>query len=505
MNNNYDVIVVGAGNSGLISALSLINDGKKVLLLDDHNQIGGQSPCTLKGRFEFLTSFQQLYLNKNSDEKYKLSNIIKRCGTTEDIEWSPVEGLFRIITPTKDIFMPTGIENYIEAIEKYVPGSRNSVTDFINLALECREALDYIYKKSDNIDYDYIKSEYNNFMHVSDYTLSIVLDSLGIPVEAQEIINALWIYLGSSETELSFITYAVFLINLIEYGIKVPTYGNYDIASFIANNFLERGGKIRLNSKVVKLIIDDNKINGVTLEDGTNYYCDKVIINSSMSNVYNKLLNHKEVPKQALKALNVREHGAKVLTINLGLNRSNIELGLQNYMYLIYQSLDTDVLYNSMRDKNHKNIIAYVHNNANKYASPDGTCLISLYAVYFSDCFGSILNTENYFNEIHMMANSIIKNFENSTGVKISNYIEEIEIKSPLSLAAITDSPEGNSYGYTLSKNDDLLPRMLNKNNESYIEGLEICNGFDCDAYGYASSFMSGIDSAIAIQKERRR
>ena len=32
--DSYDVIVVGAGNSGLISALTLLNDGYKVLLLD---------------------------------------------------------------------------------------------------------------------------------------------------------------------------------------------------------------------------------------------------------------------------------------------------------------------------------------------------------------------------------------------------------------------------------------------------------------------------------------
>lgn len=505
MNKNYDVIVVGAGNSGLISALSLLNDGNKVLLLDEHNQIGGTSVSTLKGRFEFLSNLQQLYLNKNNNEKYKLSNILKRCGVVEEIEWSPINGLFRVISPDKDFTIPNGIDAYIETIEKYVPGSRSSVTDFINLAIECREALDYVYKKIDNLDYDYIKSEYPNFHRVSTYTLSQVLDSLTVPVEAQEIINALWIYLGSSETEISFVSYATFLINLIEYGIKIPTYGNYDVASFISNNFLERGGKIKLNSKVTKLLVDENKINGVALEDGTTYYCDKVVINGNMSNVYTKLLENKDMPAPTVKSLNIREHGAKVLTINIGLNRSATELGLLNYLYLIYQSLDTDVLHNAMQDKNHKNIIAYVHNNANKYASPDGTCVLSLYAVYFSDCFGAILNTENYFNEIHMIANSLIKSFEKATGVKLSSYIEEIEIKSPLTTAAITDAPEGNSYGYILSKNDDLLPRMLNKKNENYIEGLEICNGFDSDVYGYASSFMSGIDSAISIQKERMR
>lgn len=504
MNKNYDCIVVGAGNSGLISALSLLNDGKKVLLLDEHNQIGGASTAKIKGRFEFYSNFQQLYLQDSNNEKYKLSNILKRCGVTEDIEWSPVKGLFRILTPEANYLIPSGKEAYLDAIESYVPGSRDYVENFINLAIECREALDYIHKKIDNIDYDYIKNEYNNFIRVSSYTLSQVLDALHIPVRAQEIINALWIYLGNSETEISFVTYAVFLINIIEDGYKVPTYGNYDVASFIANKFLERGGKISLNSKVVKLILDDNKVNGVTLEDGTSYYCDKVIFNGSFDNVCRKLLTPSEVPVNAIKAITTRVHGAKTLTINLGLNRTAKELGLTEYLYLIYQSLDTDVLYNAMQDRNHKNMAVYVHNIANKYASPDGTCQISIHVTYFSDCFGSILNTENYFNELHMMANGLIRTFEKYTNTKISNHIEEIDFVSPIHSAYVTDTPEGTTYGYRLSKQDDLLPRMLNKNNEKYIEGLEVCGGFDCDTYGYASSFMSGVDMAAAIQKESR-
>lgn len=503
--NNYDVIVVGAGNSGLTSALSLLNDGKKVLLLDNHNQIGGLSVPKIKGRFEFQNTFQQLYINNINNEKYKLSNILKRCGAVEDVEWSQVYGLYHIITDDKDYTIPTGTENFLNAIEGYVPGSRDSVATFIDLAIECREALDYVYKKIDNIDYDYLKSEYNNFLRVSTYTLSQVLDSLRIPVAAQEIINALWIYYGSSETELSFVTYATFLINLIEYGIKVPTYGNYDISSFIANNFLERGGTIRLNSKVTKINVTNNKVTGVTLDDGTQYTCPKVIVNGSMTNVYTKLIETKHLPENAIKALNSHHIGAKVLTINLGLNRTAREMGLNDYLYLLYQSLDSDVLSNAMQDKNHKNIVAYVHNNANRFASPDGTCLLSLHAVYFGDCFGTISSPNNYFNEIHVIANNLIRAFEKKVGVNIKNYIEEIDIISPIETAYQTDAPDGTTYGYTLSYHDDLLPRMLNKKNEVYISGLEICGGFDSDAYGYASSFMSGIDSAIDIQKESGR
>ena len=48
--NNYDVIVIGSGNSGLLSALSLKVDGYNVLLLEANNNVGGLSKSIVNTR-----------------------------------------------------------------------------------------------------------------------------------------------------------------------------------------------------------------------------------------------------------------------------------------------------------------------------------------------------------------------------------------------------------------------------------------------------------------------
>ena len=68
--NTYDAIVVGSGNSGLISALSLLKNKKKVLLLEANNNVGGLSRSVLKGRYEFETSVHNLYLDENNELCY---------------------------------------------------------------------------------------------------------------------------------------------------------------------------------------------------------------------------------------------------------------------------------------------------------------------------------------------------------------------------------------------------------------------------------------------------
>lgn len=499
--NGYDCIVVGGGNGGLISALSLLNDGYKVLLLEKQNNITGLSKVIKKGRFEFETSIHNFYLKK-SNERYSIDNIFKRCGVVDKVKYVDVPELCRVITPDADFTLPFGVEEYIKKVNSLVDGSEASLRIFFDLAIECREAMDYIVDHIDSLDYDYIKENYNNFMRISSYSVSKVLDAINMPLKTQEIINSLWIYFGSSEVELSFVEYAMFLVNAVEHGMQVPVDGNYDVSLTLANNFLERGGQILLNCEVKKLILDDGTVNGVMLNDGRIIYANKVIINTSLNNVYGKLINPEEVPREALKNVQKRELGGKVFSVYLGLNRSASELGLNNYSYLIYNSLDSDLELGKMKKVTSGNQFSYVLNNANNNISPLGTCVLVLNTVFFDDCFGELTNSDRYFNDVYEIAQRLIDVFQKRTRIRVVDYIEEIEVVSPVNNAAVNDCPEGSTFGYKLKGLDNLVPRILNRRREQYVRGLRTCGGFDGDIYGYNSSFISGLDAALDIKSE---
>lgn len=498
---NYDVIVVGSGNSGLVSAVSLLNNKRKVLLLDTNNNIGGFNKGLVSGRFEFETSIHNLYLKESEKVKNSLNEILDKCSIKDKVKFSSLNEVCKVITPDKNFTIPFGIENYIKMVEGIVPGSEEHLMTFFELAKECREALDYVVHNKDYLDYEHIKEYYNNFMRVSPYSVSKVLDAIGMPLAVQEIINSLWIYFGSTETELSFVEYAVFLLNVVEYGIQVPEERSYSISMMLANSFLERGGELRLNSKVVNLILDDDKVNGVRLEDGTVIYADKVIVNSSLTNVYTKLVKAEDVPRAAIKNLQRRELGFKLFSVHLGLNRSVEELGLDKYTYVLYSGLDSDAESTKMEQFYPDNQVAVVHNNGVKDISPAGTCMITLNTMFMTDCFSDIVSEDNYYNIVQSMALNLIKSFERKVKVAIKEYIEEIEIVTPLDNIKVGDYPDGSVFGYKLKGYDNLLPKILNSPNEQYIKGLYVCGGFDGDIYGYSSSLVSGMNVGIEAKK----
>ena len=501
--NNYDAIVVGAGNGGLVSALTLLEKGYNVLLLDEHNDICGLSKSIVRGRFEFEPSFHTLFLDKPQDS-FNINGLLDELDIDDKIEFSSLPNFFRVITldagksgHIEDYKMPFGIDNFISQMENYVPNSRMYMTDFFDVALECKEAMKYIKREDSNVDYNFMSEQYPNFTKIATLSISKVMDILDIPLEAQEILNTYWLYFGSPETELSFVQYAIFMYDAINSGLAIPKDRSYNISFALLNKYLELGGTIKYNSKVIKLMVDDGVVSGLRLYDGTLYYSDHIIMNSNMSTVYNNLINTDEIPRKALRYMNAAKLGGRLFSVYLGLNVSCEELGLDSYNYFIYHSLDSDLEYNRMKDINNGNLIANVLNVANKDASSEGTCIIELSTLYFEDCFKS-LNNNNYEQIKNNITDQLIDSFEKATKINIRDYIEEIEVRTPVDVAGYNGNTEGSVFGYQFSGEDNLVNRIMAKKNEQYVKGLYLCGGLDGDIYNQCSSYVTGLEAALS-------
>ncbi len=491
---HYDAVVIGAGNGGLAAALTLANAGKKVLLAEKHNLPGGFATSFIRGRFEFEASLHELCDFGTPGNSGNLYALFEELGVLDKLEFVTVPEAFRTITlkTGEDYTMPFGVKEFTDKMESYVPGSRKSVETFFALADETRRAMAYLTKMRGNPDTAVLKSEYPNFMRTAAYPVETVLKAIKMPRKAQDILNVYWSYLGAPEDQLSFLHYALMVNLYISLGAQIPKTRSHGISCALADTILEKGGEIWYNSEAEHIITKDGKVAGVRFADGKEVETSHVISNASPHKVYGYMVDKDCIPPEELKLANARTLAGRGLSMFLGLNKSPQELGLTDYSYFIYNSLDTKAEFEAMKTLDNPAQVTVCLNNGLPGCSPEGTSILYFTSLYFSDCFCEAATEENYFDLKEKVANQMIDAFEKATRAKIRDAIEEIEIGTPVTYAHYTGSPQGAIYGYLLSGLDNMMPRVMSMYNEKHLPGLHFCGGHAMRGSGYNSSYLSG-------------
>lgn len=496
--DNFDAVIIGAGNGGLIACLRLAKSGKKVLLIEKHNIAGGFATSFIRGRFEFEASLHELCdfgTKENQGELYKLFD---ELGVIEKVEFVNVPDAYRVISmdTKEDYTMPFGIENFIKKMEEYVPNSEKSVRIFFELAKECQAAMAYTSSTRGKPDVSVLKAKYPNFMRVSAYPVEKVLNAIKMPRKAQEILNVYWSYLGTAEDKLGFLHYALMVLLYISLGAQIPKKRSHGISTALTKLILDNGGQIWYNEEVLKISTENGEVCGVELQSGIIIKTKHVISNVSPHIVYGRMINFDDIPVEQIKLANARQLAGRGFSMFLGLNKSKEELGLKDYSYFIYNSMDSKKEFERMKSIENNSQVTVCLNNALPDCSPKGTTILYFTSLYFSDCFNNAITEKNYFDLKEKLAIRYINAFEKATGVKIRDYIEEIEIGTPLTYAHYTGSPEGSIYGYYTADWDNMIHRLRTMYTEKHVKGLHFCGGHGVRGSGYNSSYISGDLSA---------
>ena len=489
----YDAVVIGAGNGGLVAAIRLLQGGAKTLLVEKHNIPGGFATSFKRGRFEFEASLHELNDFGTKDNAGDVRDLFDALGVTDKIEWLQIPEAYRVISREEkiDATMPFGIKAFIDKMEQYVPGSRKSMQKFFDLAEEVRAAQAYSNSVNGNTDQKVMLSQYGNFVRCGSYSVNEVLDAIKMPKKAKDILNAYWCYLGAHCDDLSFLHYSSMVIRYITRGAAMPKSRSHEISLAMVERIRELGGDVWFNTEAVKIKTGaDGGVEGVVLKNGEEIQTRHVIANCSPHIVYGKMMD--KVDERIVKETNARKFAGRGFTMFLGLNKSADELGITNHNYFLYDTMDTVKQYDLMKTIESNEVQATVClNRAYPECSPEGTTMMYFTTLYMSDDWANV-KPEDYFKVKDYVANKMIDRFEQDTGCKIRDSIEEISVATPMTYARYCGHPEGGIYGYESQYWDGLMPRLLMMAEDHKTRGLRFAGGFSMRLSGYSSAYFSG-------------
>lgn len=504
MNKAYDIIVIGAGNGGLLAAATAAKLGKKVLLVERHNLPGGAASSFVRGRFEFETALHELAAYGSKEDPQGIRQIFDWLGLK--LKMHEIPGAYRYIVPGPegfDIALPNGRDAVIEKIDQVVPGCKKSVNTLFDYGEQCVKGFDLL---QNGQTVDEIGKKYPAFARYATTSYKDVMDELNIPEKAQHILAAYWCYIGIPSDEFAFPYFAEMLITYVEHGAYAPQNRSHEITSALVKSIQDHGGDVWFNTEVEKILTKDKQAVGIQI-NGEQIHGKAIISDVMYHTVFAKMLDQDVVPKDALKLANARQLGTSGYLVYLGLNKSPEELGIKDYSVFIANTGDSRKQFEAMNtiDQNDFMIMNCL-NIAVPNCSPAGTSVLYATQLYRNGTWDHV-TAENYQQVKDQIAKRIIKEYEDTTGITIHDSVEEVAIASPETFARYMRTPNGSIYGYYGHDWDQTLGRLVNLQHEAQpIPQLFFCGGDSYMMDGYSSAYYTGFAIAkmacAALDKE---
>ena len=505
---DYDVVVIGTGNAGLSAAITLAQKGVKTLLIEQHNLPGGCASSFVRGRFEFEPSLHELCDVGSEENPGEIRELFNSYGVN-NIEWVKVPDCFRVISEYSDgtpmdVTMPTGEEEFKEALIKYVPGSEKSVETLFDLFKEVIDGLAYINSSNGNPDTEVLKAEYPNLLKTGSYPVRKVLKAVGLPKNAQDIMSTYWAYLGVDTDRMMFSHYAAMVYKYISKGAYIPKHTSHEISLKLIERYKELGGEVWFNCRANKILFKEGYATGVETTLG-DINCKYVLANINSDIVYGKMVPQDLVPERLKKLYAARNnnYSGRMFTIYFGLDCEYRDLNIKDYSTFLMETADSKKQYNAIMDGADSNeyAIFLCYNVINPDASPYGTCICSITSMVSPEDWKN-LKDQKYIDFKGQFAKKMMDLVKEKMGIDLKDHIEEISIATPLTFARYLNVPEGAVYGHETNEWDGIMPRLQSLKEDYPIPGLKTIGADGPRGDGYSSAYICGNLFAKLVLKE---
>jgi prolycopene isomerase len=493
MMNDYDVVVIGAGNGGLTAALSLAKNGCKVLLLEQHNIPGGCATSFIRGRFEFEVALHQLSGLGTESQPGPLRDTFRRLGVLDKLDFVEQENLFRIVLPGKlDITLRACRDDIVRVLKDRFPAESSGIDRFFNLMyLFSTQMIFGVYSRDPEIS----KTKYPEFFEYAAQDLQAVMDKyLSDPLLKLSIGNY-WSYLGLPFNKLSFLDYAIMLFSYIELKPFHIKGSSQALSSALLDAFLKAGGDVRFNCKARKIVVKDKQVQGVVTADGFEISTRHVVSNASTLTTYLEMIDIGDLPESIIQSFSSRTIGLSACGLYLGFDCEPQDMGVTESTNFIYMSDDLDRMFRLGRTLEKPEMVMFsCFDVEDPSFSPTGAAQGALMATSYAEPWLSV--PPNQYAETKYEYTQNLLDMLDLIYPDCREHIEEAEVSTPLTHMRYLGHPGGAIYGldqYVKDTNLFVSPH-------SAIKGLFFAGAW-ANSGGFQVTLASGESAARYVLK----
>lgn len=339
----WDVLIIGSGISGLAAAAILSEEGKRVLVLEQHFQAGGYTHVFSRKKYEWDIGLHYFgKASKTSDWHLQLTGL-----THGAIEFEPFgEIVDEVIFPDLKVQVPGSYQKYADILAGLFPAEKDGIHRYIKKIHNTRKGLQRYFMSNllPRPLTSFARSTFASDMHDAATTTTEEMMSRYIKDEKlKTILDAQWGNIGMPKQRCAFFVHAAMLGNYLEEGAIYPKGGASVIAKELGRTIYKNGSAIRVSAPVDKILTEGRKVKGIKLETGEEILAPIVISTAGVRNTYDKFLAGNPYTTKIRSEVLALPLAYEYLNLFIGFDKSPREFGLGEGNSWIYQKWNNDV------------------------------------------------------------------------------------------------------------------------------------------------------------------
>jgi phytoene desaturase len=469
MKKHYDAIVIGAGPGGLSVATSLTQNGQKVLVVEKHDKPGGNCSASKFDDYTFDLAVHQL---TGVGDKGQCGAIFREYGLADKLNFKQVNPFLVLDLPNKQYRLPGTWDAFRDELIREFPDSKEEIIRFLNKILRMKQDTVIIqrilYGKSRVISEISANDVPLNKWFTFPFTvIQLLIDNQKSGEELfsryikneelKRVLQASWPYIGVAPKNVSGVMQAFLVAGQHSEQTYYPVGSSQTVADAMANSIKEHGGEILLNTEVQKILVENNRAQGIELPNGTQITSKVVISNADARLTYHKLIGAEKVPSKLLRKLEKMKPSLGPFKVLLGLDFNVAEHGLDNHEYMFFDSLDHETNYLKMASHCQPVILsAYTPTKLDPGLAPAGhSTVIMTMMVDWNAKRDWRTHTDEIVNE---MIEQLEKRVPN-----VRAHIKKQIIFTPQDLNRFSGATNGAMYGWACTIDQVLINRFPQK------------------------------------------
>lgn len=503
--NEYDAIIIGAGLGGLSCAAAFARQGFKVLLLEQHRIPGGYATAFKRKGFTFDVSLHSTTVGIRNG----VANLMQGFPEIQNVEFVPHKILYRAIYPDHDIRVPhRDLPGYIKILKDNFPQEAAGIDAIFADMKGLVNDLNKFQKAGGKVDMNTFPSEFPFLFQNFNRTWGAMLAARITDPKLRAVISGLWGYFGLPPSKLSVYYYAMPLLGYLERGGYYPKGTSQAMSDAFADLIKNKGGTIKLKTRVDKILTRDHAAFGVRTADGKKYHGRAIVSNANAPDTFTKMVDEKEFLKDYMARMDGFSMSFSSFQVWMGLKKDLVrQVGLKESEIFYYTGYDVEAEYRGAltADLSNTGFGLTVYDNLYKGYSPPGKNTLNVISTqgydhwekYEKDYFAG--NKSAYRREKQRIADILIDKVEQTLLPGLRKAIEVVEIGTPLTNLRYTSNPRGAIYGWDQTVDNSGNRRVPAK---TPIKNLYLSGAWTFPGHGYGACIPSGLICFSQVMKD---